>query len=217
MLDALEEPGALTIAELTGVTGLTTRRAHAVVNSLADRGLVFINREALGWKGTGEYGPLIKRSWIEHAQEYGSYAWIDLNTVPTVLVKKGERSPGTVDEETAHAVSQMQANVMRQRTNETRRAARGMPEAEKEEYQRTQERRYAALDREQAKRKPRTVGKDTEFIHIGVPVYGLMVWATEARRQWRAQKVAELRTGRAMFKAKAPTEAELIERYGPAV
>jgi hypothetical protein len=129
MLDALEEPGALTIAELTGVTGLTTRRAHAVVNSLADRGLVFINREALGWKGTGEYGPLIKRSWIEHAQEYGSYAWIDLNTVPTVLVKKGERSPGTVDEETAHAVSQMQANVCqrpRRKSTSGRRSA-GMP------------------------------------------------------------------------------------------
>jgi hypothetical protein len=217
MLDALEEPGALTIAELTGVTGLTTRRAHAVANSLAERGLVFISREGIGWKGVGGYGPLVKRATIEAGQQRYHYGWINLESVPVVVVKKGEAAPDTVDDATDRTIQKLKADVTRQRADEMRRVTAGMPADEAAEYKRAQNRRWAAIDREQRKRRPRTLGKDTEYIHTGVPVYGLVVTEIEFYRRRRAEQLLAAAGARAENGVPPMTEEHIIEKYGPAV
>jgi hypothetical protein len=181
---------------------------------------VIITRENLGWKGIGEYGQLKTRGYIKHNQRYGDYDWIDLETVPTVLVKKGERWPGTVDDETAHEMWANACGDMVRRHKEMERATEGMPADEKRAYRQKQERRHAAIDRERKKATRRSVTKkDTEFVYIGVPVYGLMVWTIEARRAWRAEKVEQIKFGWAMLSGgtQQPPEELIIKKYGPEI
>lgn len=105
MLRALEGPGELTIVELMEVVGLSSmQQTRETAHALEARGLVFIEKATLGWKGQGRYGPLVKRSWIEFGQQYGYYEWIDLAAVPTVMVKAGEPWPGSMDAATERSI-----------------------------------------------------------------------------------------------------------------
>lgn len=193
MLKALEGPGELTISELTEILGLTMRRCREVAHSLADRKLVVVTKEHLGWKGIGEYGILAKREdvlrshafWTSPrgpgkarpaASRFEHLENTDVEALPIITIKSGEEVPG------------------RQRTKAGGyRATHGIPPI------------------------PTRVYRDTEFVHIGVPVYGLMVIEIDVYRKWRAGQIRTYETLGVAFGAPPATEERIIELFGPEV
>jgi hypothetical protein len=189
MLAALEDPGELAISELADMLGLSMRRARTVAHSLADRNLAVLTKEALGWKGVGEYGILVQRSQVEAwrrqkylaakprgglATRFMHLADYDVDALPGIVVKAGEEIPG-------------------------------------------RQRMTAAMRRHGMRPIPKRVWRDTECVYIGMPVYGLMVSEIEWYRQRRAIAIEASRAGREMFGVEPMTEDHIIEHYGPEV
>jgi hypothetical protein len=194
MLEVLEGPGALSIAELAEIVGLTMRRCREIAHSLADRKLVVIRREHLGWKGIGEYGILAERSDVLRsnafytsppgpgkagpaASRFEHLEHLDVEALPIIVIKSGEEVPG------------------RQRTKAGGyRATHGIAP------------------------RPMKVYRDTEFVHIGVPVSGLMVWEIGVYRAQRAREIRNYEALGVRLGSRRPvTEAEIIELFGPEV
>jgi hypothetical protein len=64
---AASEHGNLTVTALAGEIGVSISQARRAARSLEARSRVVITKESLGWKGVGEYGPLMRRhSWTNN-------------------------------------------------------------------------------------------------------------------------------------------------------
>lgn len=219
MLAALEPVGSLTIAELTEMLGLASFRwTREVARTLEARGLVIITTGVLTWKGAGQFGRLVSRRKIERYQPLGDYEWIDLESVPVISVKKGELWPGSVDEKTARDNRIAGMNEVSQLQHEGFKAGLDATGDERVKIRREYKRKVAAAERRKTLSSRRsTAREDVDFIRIGVPVYGLTVWSIEGRRAWRASMVEVAKFACDFLGRGAPTEAELIEHYGPEV
>ena len=85
---AASERGHLTVIELATALGLRDNQVRRAVHSLAGRGLVALTKEAGGWAGIGQYGPLVRRDtvWYEDGERHDGYG----PEVPTAETRRFE-------------------------------------------------------------------------------------------------------------------------------
>jgi hypothetical protein len=81
ILELLRESNsfAMTTADLAEATGRSQRQIRTAVHALADRELVILTHEKIGWAGLGEYGHTTVKRWSS-----------DKDVKPFKIVKKGE-------------------------------------------------------------------------------------------------------------------------------